>query len=105
MKQGTQSVPGGGAPVDSDQQRAAELRDARIVAGTFLSLYPRCFHLLGADVVVLMVEGFVLRRVLVSMSERIHMASDVPTIRRFVADVFNAANHLSFGEQDQKRSG
>jgi hypothetical protein len=83
--------------VDSNHaRRTEELRDATLVAQTFLAQYPSCFRLLGTEVVRTMVEGFVLRRVLASMyTGQFHGKTDVDTICRFVEDIFNEANRLS----------
>ena len=76
-----------------------EQQDAEVIARTFLKEHPRCFHLLSASVVTLMVEGFILRRVIVSLSGgRPHTKFDADVLRRLGCDVFNAANRLSTAE-------
>ncbi len=71
-------------------------KSAKVIAQSFLDEYPSCFNLLSGDVTTLMVEGYVLWRVLVSLSRgRIHRDHDAATIRQLVADVYNAANQLS----------
>jgi len=71
-------------------------RDARIIAQSFLREYPNCFRLLGGDVVTLMVEGYILRRVIGALdSGRAHGQADANVLRQLRADVFNTANRLS----------
>lgn len=73
-----------------------EKQDAELIARTFLKEHPRCFHLLSASVVTLMVEGFILRRVLDALTAgRPHTKADAQVIRQLVCDVFNAANRLA----------
>jgi hypothetical protein len=75
------------------ESKHAELRDAELIARTFLAEHPRCFHLLKADVVMLMVEGFLFRRTIGALDRG--KTLDANTMRKLRCDVYNSANHLA----------